>query len=991
MTAWKTIAEEAARCFTQDDPVAARAYSEFMPPPYVALKPYALDDLGLPAVGGSGFGVTEYEEADELAPGFARIARHLLLEIEKLVRPHPDPAQRKEHEFSATLLKGNPAWPAEAACAKRAPRPLTLALSLALSRTQDDKGRVRWTLFGTSHAGPARAFWESFGPRDEARFVAAAAWLAGVQADTLQALEAAGLRVLPRTADPALPAFDEGALPAFAKPLLWKAGSPAPKTLLTFEPLEKLPPPLKQAWLADAMTLVPTPAGLAFFEHPGYHSLAKALPWAQQIPLLQMFPRSESSYALRIPQSGWLDEKKAGEARADGHKMARTFVRTHRWERVARDADLAADAYADLVTVALFSDDPKDLGLYRKPMARNSQIWTPGYDAVLHGPRADAKALAKAAAAVRAGGRFGYRFFFPPMRAGARSLFWHRPLLARMDPATGAVTLPPEPLLGFVTAERDAEKPLELRPTLLRRDGHREAADSFVQDKGLLRRTTTSNLRKIFEFSEMLGGKLTPALAHRLLDVAKDSALEPWLESLKARAADPAQGEKALEVVRRKLSAPAAAAAAGDGAPASLTYAKTHTRAFEEELWTTIAALAEGGEFRHKDNADVVTYNEGKTGGELGLKLGLAPARSRDLDKLADHLHVLHQRKIDAHGMTGRAFVADHRFRWETDFDMGWSKGWSKNRSKPSERNVVVVIPGKDPKQVVVMADHYDTAYMEDVFYPSRGGDELRAAAHGADDNHSATTALLLAADALLPMAREGKLEKTVWLVHLTGEEFPADCLGARALARSLVRGDLALTQADGQPVDVAGAKVVGAYVLDMIGHNNDNDRDVFQIAPGEGAGSARLAQLAHVANERWNKSVPAWNKDAERKGKGRSKRIEDPKQVPQAAEHLALRGEIRTEWEPRSALYNTDGQIFSDLGIPVVLFMENYDIRRTGYHDTNDTMKNIDLDYCAALAAITIESVADLATRPPANLPPTPSSGAGGGAPLRPTPPLRS
>jgi len=77
---------------------------------------------------------------------------------------------------------------------------------------------------------------------------------------------------------------------------------------------------------------------------------------------------------------------------------------------------------------------------------------------------------------------------------------------------------------------------------------------------------------------------------------------------------------------------------------------------------------------------------------------------------------------------------------------------------------------------------------------------------------------------------------------------------------------------------------------------------------------------------------------------------------------HLPLNGEIRVEWEPRSALYNTDGQIFSDVGVPVVLFMENYDINRKGYHDTHDTMENIDLDYCAALTAIAIETVADTA-----------------------------
>jgi hypothetical protein len=47
---------------------------------------------------------------------------------------------------------------------------------------------------------------------------------------------------------------------------------------------------------------------------------------------------------------------------------------------------------------------------------------------------------------------------------------------------------------------------------------------------------------------------------------------------------------------------------------------------------------------------------------------------------------------------------------------------------------------------------------------------------------------------------------------------------------------------------------------------------------------------------------------------------------------------------------------------------MENYDINRGGYHDSKDTMDNIDLDYGAALAAIAIETVARVAaskTRP--------------------------
>jgi hypothetical protein len=43
---------------------------------------------------------------------------------------------------------------------------------------------------------------------------------------------------------------------------------------------------------------------------------------------------------------------------------------------------------------------------------------------------------------------------------------------------------------------------------------------------------------------------------------------------------------------------------------------------------------------------------------------------------------------------------------------------------------------------------------------------------------------------------------------------------------------------------------------------------------------------------------------------------------------------------------------------------MENYDIKRSGYHDSKDTMENIDLDYGAALAAIAIETVAQMAAQ---------------------------
>ena len=86
---------------------------------------------------------------------------------------------------------------------------------------------------------------------------------------------------------------------------------------------------------------------------------------------------------------------------------------------------------------------------------------------------------------------------------------------------------------------------------------------------------------------------------------------------------------------------------------------------------------------------------------------------------------------------------------------------------------------------------------------------------------------------------------------------------------------DAVVLLADHDAFDLDAVARRAAYVLDMIAHNNDHARDIFQIAPGEGRGAARLAWHAHLANERWNRAVPQWNRDAERKGKGRGKRVE--------------------------------------------------------------------------------------------------------------------
>jgi hypothetical protein len=285
--------------------------------------------------------------------------------------------------------------------------------------------------------------------------------------------------------------------------------------------------------------------------------------------------------------------------------------------------------------------------------------------------------------------------------------------------------------------------------------------------------------------------------------------------------------------------------------------------------------------------------------------------------------------------------------------------GWVANeQGNAHERNLLVVIPGLDRSRAVLMADHYDTAYMHDV-YETTGA---RLSASGADDNCSATAALMLGAKVFLELSRQGQLGCDVWLVHLTGEEYPAEGLGASRLCQALVEGTLKIQSLDGTIHHLSAARIGGLYVLDMVAHNNNRDRDVFQIAPGVAPESLWLAYQAHIANELWNTATEEWNKRSARRKAGRGKRSRG-KSVPPISRHPRLHGEVRLSFDPRSTLFNTDGQAFSDVGVPVVLFMENYDINRVGYHDTHDTMENINLDYGAALAAIAIESVARAAS----------------------------
>jgi len=97
-------------------------------------------------------------------------------------------------------------------------------------------------------------------------------------------------------------------------------------------------------------------------------------------------------------------------------------------------------------------------------------------NAFLDGPRAGRDELRSAARALREGGRFGYRFYYPPMQVGKYEVLWHLPMVAFVDHHTGKPRLLddaplPEPIPYRYTASRAFEVAYWKTSTTKRRAG----------------------------------------------------------------------------------------------------------------------------------------------------------------------------------------------------------------------------------------------------------------------------------------------------------------------------------------------------------------------------------------------------------------------------------------------------------------------------------------------------------------------------------------
>ena len=431
------------------------AYSEFTPPPWVGWKPYehrGPDPELFAADDPYGWQVGEFEEVIELQAGLAQVGHQMLDKLARLLDGNPDTG------LPVLDVANNPYWPAELAAEPKLPheRCLTL-LPLALSRTQDDKGRVRWTLFGNSEQGPGRAFWKSFfsAPKKELPAEQAIGFFCrllnavyGEESDGATGLRKAGFRILPDD-EPAYPFWAEQ-LPSWTTEFLLpeRATKDCAKYLLTFRSFGRLPAAIRKAYLDGSLHLLPFPGSLACWGVPGYRQLQRELPLAVQIPLQFMVSRHRMPVGLRVPQAGFLHEPTAERPTAPHHAtmIRNTYKRTHRWDKILRDQDeLALIGKEDQLLHVLFSTLPDDLDLYDKPMARNVQLWTEDHRLLLDGPHATPEQLKNAMRTVQAGGLFGYRFQFPAMRVGEHEVYWHRPLVAYRDKAGEPIVMPDAP------------------------------------------------------------------------------------------------------------------------------------------------------------------------------------------------------------------------------------------------------------------------------------------------------------------------------------------------------------------------------------------------------------------------------------------------------------------------------------------------------------------------------------------------------------------
>lgn len=223
--------------------------------------------------------------------------------------------------------------------------------------------------------------------------------------------------------------------------------------------------------------------------------------------------------------------------------------------------------------------------------------------------------------------------------------------------------------------------------------GHaRESLMPILQEIDHYAHQTSLNIISLFETWEGRNRKrLSRMFAHNLLNISKYKTLEQWLDELDIKSSSP-EKSASMRIALEKIIEPQ-----NDFViPEPLTYSDTATRRFEEDWWNDIKFLAHG-QFIYKDNADIMLDE---------TTLSLVLKKHRDLELLGDYFIGRYRKVIAEASMEGIAMVGELPFKWDTVFDFFQYGGWIGNqKGNTYERNILVIIPGKNRRQAVVLGD----------------------------------------------------------------------------------------------------------------------------------------------------------------------------------------------------------------------------------------------------------------------------------------------
>jgi leucyl aminopeptidase len=220
-------------------------------------------------------------------------------------------------------------------------------------------------------------------------------------------------------------------------------------------------------------------------------------------------------------------------------------------------------------------------------------------------------------------------------------------------------------------------------------------------------------------------------------------------------------------------------------------------------------------------------------------------------------------------------------------------------------QNLIVRFPGKTtPEEKILLTAHFDSIVV-------RGGDALQYAP-GADDNGTGTTVLLQAVRFLSAQP----FEKSIDIIFFSGEEEGLN--GSKAYLE-----------------DHPTENIVAVINVDMIGYDSNSD-SCMEIHAGTNENSQNIALALSQVNLQYN---------------------------------LGLQTEILTT----NATDRSDHASFWAKNIPAVLLIENFfdtatsDLCHTAdpnpyYHQTTDTIENINIDYVQRITQMVLITTSELA-----------------------------